>query len=182
MASTYSIWIEPQGATADQLQQEINYLADAYGGPTFPPHVTLVGGVTGNEDQVLESAQDLAAKLKPYRISFDKPEYGGIYHQCVYMLCQKEQSTMRAGKQSKDVFKQSLSAYMPHLSLLYSDIDEHVRKQAVEVVRSRLESKGADMLQADGFDVHSIHVYRTDPEDKLCKTWKRIKELELTSK
>ena len=56
------------------------------------------------------------------------------------------------------------------------------RKQAVEVVRRRLESKGADMLQADGFDVHSIHVYRTDPEDKLCKTWKRIKELELTSK
>ena len=65
--------------------------------------------------------------LQPYRISFDKPEYGGIYHQCIYMLCQKEQSTMRAGKQSKDVFKQSPSAYMPHLSLLYSDIDEHVR-------------------------------------------------------
>ena len=52
------------GALATQLQQEISYLADAYGGPTFPPHVTLVGGVEGTESQILESAMELADALK----------------------------------------------------------------------------------------------------------------------
>ncbi|KAL3143974.1 hypothetical protein ABBQ32_003784 [Trebouxia sp. C0010 RCD-2024] len=87
---------------------------------------------------------------------------------------------MKAGKQSKETFGQDASsAYMPHLSLLYSDIDEHTRMEAVEDIEQWLQ--GAVELQAGGFDVKSIHVYETDPQDKLCKTWKRIKELPLTS-
>ena len=54
------------------------------------------------------------------------------------------------------------------------------RKQAVEVVRRRLYGQGADRLQEDGFDVDSIHVYCTDPDDKLCKSWKRVKELSIS--
>ncbi len=66
--------------------------------------------------------------LQPYRIKFDHPAYGGIYHQCVYMLCHQDDVTMRAGQLSKEAFTQGqTSSYMPHLSLLYSDIDEHVR-------------------------------------------------------
>ena len=52
------------GALGDRLQQEINYLADAYSGPTFPPHVTLIGGVNGSEAEVMKSAHELAANLK----------------------------------------------------------------------------------------------------------------------
>lgn len=61
-------------------------------------------------------------------MNFDHPAYGGIYHQCVYMLCHQDDATMRAGQLSKEAFSQGqTSSYMPHLSLLYSDIDEHVR-------------------------------------------------------
>lgn len=52
------------GELASALQQEIKYLADTYGGPTFPPHVTLVGGITGNEEHALKLATKLASKLK----------------------------------------------------------------------------------------------------------------------
>lgn len=96
------------------------------------------------------------------------------------MLCRQDDAAMKAGKQSKETFGQDAgSAYMPHLSLLYSDIDEHTRKQAVDDIKQRLQ--GADELQAGSFDVKSIHVYLTDPQDKLCKTWKRVEELPLTS-
>lgn len=53
------------------------------------------------------------------------------------------------------------------------------RKQAVEVVKRRLD--GTNQLEADGFDVTSIHVYETDPEDKLCKSWKHVQEIFLAS-
>jgi len=181
MSATYSIWIEPKGPLAAQLQKEIDYFADAYGGPSFPPHVTLVGGVHGTEEQIVECAQGLADVLQPYRIKFHHPAYGGIYHHCVYMLCHQDDATMRAGQLSKEAFSQGhTSSYMPHLSLLYSDIDEHVRKQAVEVVKRRLNEDSVDRLQDTGFNVDSIHVYITNPDDKLCKTWKRIKELPIT--
>lgn len=54
------------------------------------------------------------------------------------------------------------------------------RKQAVTVVKKRLDEHSVDKLPDTGFDVDSIHVYTTDPDDKLCKTWKRIKELPIT--
>ncbi|DBA77639.1 TPA: hypothetical protein ACH3X1_009437 [Trebouxia sp. C0004] len=181
MSATYSIWLEPKGPLAAQLQKEIDYLADAYGGPTFPPHVTLVGGVNGTEEQIVECAKGLADNLQPYRIKFNHPAYGGMYHQCVYMLCHQDDAAMRAGQLSKETFSQGqTSSYMPHLSLLYSDIDEHVRKQALEVVKKRLNGHSVVKLQDNGFDVDSIHVYITNPDDKLCKTWKRIQELPIS--
>ena len=52
------------GKLATQLQQEIDCLSEAYGGPTFPPHITLVGGITGSEENILETAKKLAAAVK----------------------------------------------------------------------------------------------------------------------
>ena len=52
------------GEIASALQQEISYLANAYGGPTFPPHVTLVGGINGSDEHALQLATELATKLK----------------------------------------------------------------------------------------------------------------------
>ena len=50
----------------------------------------------------------------------------------------------------------------------------------MEVVKRRLNEDSVDRLQDTGFNVDSIHVYITNPDDKLCKTWKRIKELPIT--
>ena len=52
------------GKLASQLQKKIDYLAEAYGGPTFPPHITLVGGVTSSEQQVLDTAKRLAGIIQ----------------------------------------------------------------------------------------------------------------------
>ena len=55
------------------------------------------------------------------------------------------------------------------------------RKQAVEVSKRRFDGQGADKLLADSFDVHSIHVYLTDPADKSCKSWTRVQEIAIES-
>ena len=52
------------GRLATQLQREIDHLADAYGGAIFQPHITLIGGVTGSEQQVIATAKKLAASIK----------------------------------------------------------------------------------------------------------------------
>lgn len=49
------------------------------------------------------------------------------------------------------------------------------RKQAVQVTKQRRADNSR--LQAEGFEVNSLHVYETDPKDKSCKTWKHIQEV-----
>ena len=49
------------------------------------------------------------------------------------------------------------------------------RSQAVDVTKQRQASD--PRLEKAGFDVRSLHVYETDPQDKSCKTWKLVKEV-----
>jgi 2'-5' RNA ligase len=65
--------------------------------------------------------------------------------------------------------------YMPHMSLLYGDLDAAVRDQIVQEVKAQ----HADLLVDSEFLVRSFHLYRTDPSDLLMKTWTKIAEFPL---
>ena len=81
----------------------------------------------------------MGACVQPYRISFDRVSSGAIFHQCVYVLCGAEAATMAAGAAARAAFGLDAAATvaagvagaaggsMPHLSLLYSDIDQEER-------------------------------------------------------
>ena len=78
----FDAWLDIAGPLAAQLQKEIDYLADAYGGPTFPPHVTLVGGVNGTEEQIVECAKGLADVLQVFRPSLFTIVWQRSHMQC----------------------------------------------------------------------------------------------------
>lgn len=61
--------------------------------------------------------------MQPYRVSFDRVACGAAFHQCVYVLCATDAATMQAGAAARAAYGQDPAApYMPHLSLLYSDM------------------------------------------------------------
>lgn len=65
LADSWSLWLKPPpGPTAKKLAQEVAAQAKAFGGPLFEPHVTLLGGIGGEESHVLEAAKQLAGQLK----------------------------------------------------------------------------------------------------------------------
>lgn len=54
-----------------------------------------------------------------------KPAVGKIFHQCVYVLCERDEPLLKAAASARRKFglDDTLIDYMPHISLLYSDID-----------------------------------------------------------
>jgi hypothetical protein len=63
---SYSLWlIPPEGAFKQHVEEEMALLAQQHpGSPTFPAHVTLLGNIMQPRAAVLETAKQLAAKLK----------------------------------------------------------------------------------------------------------------------
>ena len=49
---TFSLWLTPEGSTRDELASLIVDLAVEHGGPRFPPHITLLGSLIGEEAEV----------------------------------------------------------------------------------------------------------------------------------
>ena len=53
------------GPLRDRLQEEMNHLADTYGGPRFDPHVTLLPAFGAADDEAARrAAKMVAASLK----------------------------------------------------------------------------------------------------------------------
>ena len=60
--------------------------------------------------------------MQAFEIEFDKVHFGAIFFQCVYILCKKTLATMEANSLAVKVLGMQQWEYMPHLSLLYSDM------------------------------------------------------------
>lgn len=66
------------------------------------------------------------------------------------------------------------AAYMPHLSLLYGDLTDEEKKTALEKASALDESIGGV-----NFQISRLALYKTDTEDKTCKSWEKVGEFEL---
>lgn len=58
---------------------------------------------------------------QPLRVSFTDVTSGSSFHQCVYILCAKDEPLLAAGDAARRAYALDTPPYMPHLSLLYSD-------------------------------------------------------------
>jgi hypothetical protein len=64
--SCWSIWLMPSADcdTRAKVVQEMTCLQQQADGASFLPHVTLVGGIVGTEQDVVETAKKLASSLE----------------------------------------------------------------------------------------------------------------------
>lgn len=72
---------------------------------------------------------------------------------------------------------------MPHLSLLYADIDEHTKALAKQAAVQRLYGKGSNystLLTDNGFMAESISLWHTPVEDQTLASWQQVAEFTLS--
>ncbi|KAG1656463.1 hypothetical protein FOA52_005894 [Chlamydomonas sp. UWO 241] len=142
--------------------------------------------------KVLAKAAQLAASLKPYYINFEKLTRGQMYYQSVYLLCAKDPDTMAVGAAAREAFGITTAPYMPHHSLMYSDMTDEERDAVVAESSKRLYSpadggcggddSGTHLLAENGFAVNSLCVWYLPEEDKTCASWTQIAEFPLGGK
>lgn len=70
----------------------------------------------------------------------------------------------------------SVSAYMPHMSLLYANISDEKKKQAKDIA-----DKLDEAVNGLKFPITRLALYKTDTEDQTLKSWEKIAEHDLPS-
>ncbi|KAK9808791.1 hypothetical protein WJX72_003748 [[Myrmecia] bisecta] len=178
---TYSLWLQPSGRCAAVLQEEIDRLSKEYGGPSFTPHVTLLGGFEAEEREVLDKTMQLSQQLQPYTLHLEEVQAGTLYFQCVYVLVRQDAAVIEAWRQACAAFSMPHGgqSYMPHLSLLYSDVDERIRRSVVDLASHRLHGAGVGTdAELSEFSASALHLWET-PEDKGVASWRLIRSVPL---
>lgn len=161
-ASGYSLWLVPprDDKTFEFLRGLIQELARKYETPTFDPHVTLLGGIEGEEQDIVEKTKSLASSLSPHPIWFDEVGTRRTFFQALFIEAAAVASRLvRPHLRAKEMFGTIQERYFPHLSLAYADLQPDQLFALMELLPLR-------KLQGLYFVPESIELWRTEGEVK----------------
>ncbi len=136
----HSIWLMPSGKINDELSRLISQLSQQYAAPVFPPHVTLLGELTGAEKELAAQTRQLAAGLQPFQVNLTVVDVLDAYFRCLFLRAEETPALLAANRQARQLFKREQDPkFMPHLSLLYGDFDRATKDRIIEIHRTRIQ-------------------------------------------
>ncbi|MGW8248949.1 MAG: 2'-5' RNA ligase family protein [Acidiferrobacterales bacterium] len=135
----YALWLAPDEAASTQLQSVIDQLAASYSGPRFTPHMTLLGWVRGEEEELVEKTASLAARLAPIEAKATGFAGAPYYFRCFFAPLESSSSLRQAVGDAAHHFGASAGTdHMPHVSLLYGQIDREEKKKVPQQIGERV--------------------------------------------
>jgi 2'-5' RNA ligase len=137
VSGVYSLWLVPNRETKAyrRLSETIGELAAAHpDAPEFEPHVTVLGGIRGDQDRITKRAQHLAEERRPLELTFTTLQCSTTKHQCVFLLVQPTRELLSVHQAAVQRFDTDGGMYVPHLSLIYSDMSIDDRFTVVESI------------------------------------------------
>ncbi|CAM9623726.1 unnamed protein product [Discosporangium mesarthrocarpum] len=154
----YSLWLVADDPARSDFLDIITTLSQEHSTPKFEPHITLIAGVEppGGQEEVLRKTKDLAAKIEPITTTVEACQTKGLYFQSIFGLVKQDEALFSAHKTSRAAFGQDTegaSSYMPHISLLYGDLDPPVRDTVISTAEGKVVGKQ--------FPVSSVEVWST---------------------
>jgi 2'-5' RNA ligase len=169
MAVSYHLWVKPDGEAHRRFASLIVRLAQEMNAPVFEPHMTLLGNLGGEEEELVGRTTQLAAALKPFEVALGTPDCRDTYFQCVFLHAADTPLLLDAHRLARRLFDHApLASYMPHLSLLYG-------LYPVERKRMVIARLPGDLPQS--IHVEAVSLIRTDSDDP--KDWHEMSAAKL---
>ncbi|KAF4360571.1 hypothetical protein CsatB_002113 [Cannabis sativa] len=174
----YSVWAIPPDEVITRVKKLMEGLRAEFEGPQFEPHITVVGAISLTPEDAVKKLKTACEGLKAYDVTVDRVAIGTFFYQCVYLLIHPTNQVVEASSHCCEHFGYNSSTpYMPHLSILYSDLTEDEKKKAQEKANIL-----DDSLSGLSFPITRLALYKTDTEDKTLKSWEKIAECSLDPK
>lgn len=119
----YSIWLLPDKQTSQQLGQIILRFSEKFLTPTFDPHITLLGQIIESEERIIPRFEALAHSTAPLSVVLGNPEMQDYFFRSLYLNVSPATPLHHLYHQALDTFDldRDRDAFLPHLSLLYSN-------------------------------------------------------------
>lgn len=164
----YALWLVPEEPIFTLLARKISRLSQKLSTPLFEPHVTLLGGITAPEEEIVGKLASLASWLRPFRIELEEIGYCDEYFRCLFFSVVRTDPVIKAHRAARETFNlRHKEVYMPHLSLFYG--------------RLRVDTKmgiaaACSLLSGQSFRVLSLKLYRVSGSPH---EWNRIATFDL---
>lgn len=121
--NTYYLWLTPRGDAHNRFAEIIRKLSKIYHTRLFEPHVTLAGGITGPEVDLIDKTEKLASCLTQITVQPLEVQYLNEFYRSLFLAVIQTEPLTSANILAKQQFGLPLNEeFMPHLSLFYGDL------------------------------------------------------------
>lgn len=167
-ASGYSLWLVPDTNSVLYriIERYITQVAMEYKTPKFVPHVTLLGGLIGDEKDLCSKTKKLAEMLEPYEVQLGEIGSNGIYFQALLSKVSQANAVISANTLAQQVFGVNNGSYFPHASLAYGDFSQ----EEIAMLQGDLTKR--DLLGTEkNFLVKEVELWRTEG---MVRDWYKV--------
>lgn len=134
-ASRFTLWFILPGDARTRYRALIMRLSAQFGTPAFEPHITLLGGLTGDEEALRRRTRELAAAIGPFEARLLEAKWLDEYYRCLFVEVALSRALLDAHEAARKVFDQRLEGgFYPHLSLVYGDLKAPEKEAIVEEI------------------------------------------------
>lgn len=125
----YTIWTAPSEPLYSQLQGIIDDLGAKYNAPHFPPHMTILGSVEAELEDVKHKVEKVAKKFVPFEVILGPVSFSTTFFQSVFVRVNSNASLLQLNLDLKQKLDKENNVFMPHISLMYGDHDMETREK-----------------------------------------------------
>lgn len=121
----HSIWLVPSQPEFDQYHKSIGDLARSASSPAFTPHITLLGQIPGDVTWIKAQTEELFSDVHRFKLSLTHVGMFDTHYRSIILHVKGSPRLEELYTQSLQLYSQGKSEpFVPHLSLLYSDLLE----------------------------------------------------------
>jgi len=126
----YSIWSIPPDPINSKLRDIIENLSNDFNGPIFEPHMTILGNIELDLQQITEKVKSIATKYLRLELSLGPISFSTTYFQNILVRVNSTAKLMQLNLDLKQALNVKNDVFMPHISLLYGNHEMTIREKA----------------------------------------------------
>ncbi len=144
----------------------IKKLSSEYNAPIFEPHATILGDSDLSVSELTDIGNRLASEFKPFEVTIEKIDYNVTYFQSVFARLKNNQTLFALHERARELEGRDEGIFLPHISLLYANIDIKKRAEIAESIE----------LEQRSFTASKLVLTPSTPDPS---EWKHLAEFEL---
>lgn len=168
-ARGYSLWLVPSDEEYVAVHKTIRELSQQHNTQPFEPHITLLGKLQGDCQEISNVSNRLASQVPPLQVRTLGVDSSEEYFRCIFLDLERTPGLLRANRLAREFFgRETDPLYKPHASLLYAYLDCATRSACISEVsfRPKLHCTTLQLVRTEG-----------EPKD-----WNKVQDFPLTQK
>ncbi len=124
------------------FEKNIQQKSKEYQTPCFEPHLTLRARILGEKEEVLTKTKQLASSIQPIKLKLVGLEQTDEFHRCIIERAELSNELKEARQKTEELFHSMENRpFLPHISVMYGELDLSSKKKIMNEIRSKLPSE-----------------------------------------